>query len=67
MSKIKNLSETSFLKLFFAFMSAAVLIGAVCMPDRANMVSGLWEILSNPIKQPSNGFVIGGYAATFHT
>ena len=65
MSKIKNLSETSFLKLFFAFMSAAVLIGAVCMPDRANMVSGLWEILSNPIKQPSNGFVIGGYAATF--
>lgn len=65
MNKIKSMSESSFLKLFFAFLSLAFLVGACCMPDRSAMVSGLWEILSNPIKQPSNGFVIGGYAATF--
>ena len=29
MKKIKNLSESSFLKLFFLFVAAAFLIGAV--------------------------------------
>ena len=65
MNKIKNLSEGSFLKLFFAFVSACFLVAAVCMPDRANMFTGLWNILSQPSKISANYFAMGGYAATF--
>ncbi len=65
MKKIKNLSESSFLKLVFAFLTAAFLIAAVCMPDRATMFSGLWQILSQPSKVSTNYFAVGGYAATF--
>ena len=65
MTKIKNLSESSFLKLFFGFVTACFLIAAVCMPDRAAMFSGLWQILSQPGKISTNYFHLGGYAATF--
>ncbi len=65
MNKIKNLSEGSFLKLFFAFLSACFLIAAVCMPDRGSMFTGLWNILSQPSKISANYFAMGGYAATF--
>jgi len=65
MKKIKNLSESNFLKVFFAAITAAFLIAAVCMPDRAQMLSGLWSILSNPSKLSTNYFSVGGFAATF--
>ncbi len=65
MTKIKNLSEGSFLKLLFGFLSACFLIGAVCMPDRGTMFSGLWKILITPCKVTTNYFSLGGYAATF--
>ena len=65
MNKIKNLSEGNFLKLFFAFFSAAFLIAAFFMPDREQMISGLWQILSQPSKLTCSYFAIGGYAATF--
>ena len=65
MKKLKNLSEGEFLKLFFAFLSAAFLIAAVCMPDRGTMFSGLWQIMSQPGKISTNYFAVGGYAATF--
>ena len=65
MNKIKNLSEGAFLKLFFAFFSAACLVAAVCMPDRGTMFSGLWNILASPCKVTTNYFSLGGYAATF--
>ena len=65
MKKIANLSESSFLKLFFAFLSLAFLIASVCMPDRATMLSGLWQILSQPSKISANYFAMGGFAATF--
>ena len=65
MNKIKNLSESSFLKLFFGFLSACFLIAAFFMPDRATMFSGLWQILSQPSKLSTNYFAVGGYAATF--
>ena len=65
MKKIKALSESSFLKVFFAFVSAAFLLAAVCMPDRNTMFSGLWQILSQPSKLSTNYFAVGGYAATF--
>ncbi len=65
MKKIKNLSEGEFLKLFFACFSAAFLIASLFMPDRGQMLSGLWQILSQPSKLTSSYFAIGGYAATF--
>ena len=65
MNKIKNLSESSFLKLFFGFLTACFLIAAVCMPDRATMFTGLWQIMSQPGKISTNYFDLGGYAATF--
>lgn len=65
MKKIRNLSENDFLKLFFGLLSVAFLIGAVCMPDRGSMLSGLWQIISQPSKLSTNYFAVGGYAATF--
>ena len=65
MKKLNHLSEGSFLKLVFGFLSACFLIGALCMEDRATMISGLWQILSQPSKISANYFAMGGYAATF--
>ena len=65
MKKIKNLSEGSFLKLLFAFLTAAFLIAAVCMPDRNIIFSGFWKILITPCKVTTNYFSVGGFAATF--
>ena len=65
MKKIRSLREGEFLKLFFAFFTAAFLIAAVIMPDRAAMFTGLWRILSQSSKLSTNYFAIGGYAATF--
>ena len=65
MNKIKNLPESSFLKLVFGFLTACFLIAAFCMPDRDQMLTGLWNILSQPSKLTSNYFAMGGYAATF--
>ena len=65
MKKIKALPESEFLKLFFALFSAAFVLGAVCMPDRAQCFTGLWQILSQPSKLTTNYFAIGGYSATF--
>ena len=65
MNKIKNLSEGAFLKLLFGFLSACFLIAAFFMPDRSTMLSGLWDILSQPSKISANYFAMGGYAATF--
>ena len=65
MKRIKNLPENGFLKLIFAFLTAAFLIAAVCMPDRGGMFSGLWRIVSQSSKISTNYFAVGGYAATF--
>ena len=65
MKKIKNLCESDFLKVLFGFFCAAFLIAAVCMPDRTSMLTGLWQIVSNPSKISTNYFAVGGYAATF--
>ena len=65
MKKIKELSEGSFLKLFFGFITLCFLLAAVCMPDRSQMFTGLWKILSHPSKISTNYFAMGGFAATF--
>ena len=65
MNKIKNLSEGNFLKGFFGFISACFILAAFFMPDRAQILSGLWAILSNPLKISTNCFALGGFSATF--
>ena len=45
MKKLNNLSESNFLKLFFAFVGVVFLVAAACMPDRSTMLSGFLQIL----------------------
>lgn len=63
--KWNSLSERTFLKVFFACFSLSFLVAAFFMPDREQMISGLWRIFSNPTKATTSFFSIGGYAATF--
>ena len=65
MKRLNRLPERAFLKIFFLYFSMGFLIAAVCMPDRRDMFTGLWKILSNPTKASTSFFSIGGYAATF--
>ena len=65
MSKLNKLTEEQFLKIFFTFFSTSFLIAACFMPDRDTMLSGFWNILSNPTKGATNFFDVGGFAATF--
>ena len=65
MKKIRSMSESNFLKLFFCLIGVAFLIAAVCMPDRNAIFSGFWQILSQPCKVSTSFFDVGGYAATF--
>lgn len=65
MKRLQQLSERSFLTLFFFAFSSAFLIAAFFMPDRAQMLQGFWRILSQPTLSSTNNFSIGGFAATF--
>ena len=65
MKKIANLSESNFLKLFFAFLTLCFLVASVCMPDRGTLLTGWVKILLSPCKVTTNYFWLGGYAATF--
>ncbi len=65
MKKIRALKESDFLKLFFACFAGFFLVAAVCMPDRATMFSGLYQILIQPCKVSTSYFGVGGFAATF--
>lgn len=65
MKKLKNLSENSFLKLFFGFITVCFLIAAFCMPDRATIFSGWIKILTSTCKVSTNYFDLAGYGATF--
>ena len=65
MKRLNQLSERDFLSRFFAAFSLSFLIAAFCMPDRANMLPGLWRIVSSPTLSSTNFFSLGGYAATF--
>ena len=65
MKRLNDLSERSFLKLFFLFFSSSFLIAAFFMPDRGEMVPGLLRILGQPTKSYTNFFAVGGFAGTF--
>lgn len=59
------MSESSFLKLFFAFITACFLIAAPIMPDRGQMFAGLKAIVMGTCKISTNYFELGGYAGTY--
>ena len=59
------MSESGFLKLFFAFIAACFLIAALCMPDRAQMGTGLVAILTSTCKISTSWFTVGGFSAAF--
>ena len=65
MKKIKNLDESSFLKLFFLFVSLCFAVAAFIMPDRATILDDYKWLLISPCKVSTNYFALGGYAATF--
>ena len=65
MKKLNSMHENHFLTLFFTYFSMCFLVAAFFMPDRADMLPGLWRILNNPTKAATNFFSVGGYAATF--
>ncbi|MBR2937625.1 MAG: DUF1576 domain-containing protein [Oscillospiraceae bacterium] len=64
MKKIKNLSQESFLKLFFLFVSLCFVVGACILPDRAKMFAALWDIMRYPCKISTNYFAYS-FAGTF--
>lgn len=64
MKKLNALSESDFLKALFGFFTVAFLAAALLMPDRAQMISGLLRIISQPNKISTNYFYLGGFAAT---
>ena len=65
MKKLNNLSESSFLKLFFLIVSLCFVVAAFIMPDRDLILVGMKNILLYPCKVTSNYFYMGGFAATF--
>jgi len=65
MKRLNTLPEREFLKLFFLVFSSSFLVAAFLMPDRGQMLPGLWAILSSPTKASTSFFSIGGYGATF--
>lgn len=65
LKRLNTLPEYDFHRIFFLFFSSSFLIAAFFMPDRQQMVSGLWKIFSNPTLSGTSFFNVGGYAATF--
>ena len=63
MKKLNNLEESSFLKLFFAFISFAFLLVSFFLPG--DLISGFGKILTSTCKVTTNYFALGGYSATF--
>ena len=65
MKKLNNLSQESFLKLFFLFVSMCFVVAAPFLPDSGEMVAGVWKIMTSTCKISTNYFALGGFAATF--
>ena len=65
MSKLREITPSRLIKLLFAFFTAAFLIAAVILPDRASMLDGLKNIVTQTEKISTNSFAVGGYAGAF--
>ena len=57
MKKLNTLSESSFLKLFFAFISFAFLLVSFFLPG--DLISGFGKILTSTCKVTTNYFASG--------
>ena len=65
MKRLNALPEYDFLKRFFLFFSSSFLVAAFFMPDRQEMIPGLFKIFCNPTLSGTSFFNVGGYSATF--
>ena len=48
LEKLRKQSPSAILRLLLTAFTIAFAIGAVCAPDRSEMLSGLWRILNKP-------------------
>ena len=46
--KLRKQSDSAILRCVLSAFTIAFLIGAICAPDRSEMLSGLWRILTKP-------------------
>ena len=65
MKKLNAMSESSFLKLFFLFVSLCFVAASFVMPDSSTVFTGFYKILTSTCKISTNYFALGGYAGTF--
>ena len=65
MKKLRTMQENRFLKLFFTAVSLCFIVAAAFMPDRKDMFTGLWNLMTGTCKISTNYFAQGGFAATF--
>ncbi len=65
MKRLSQCSKHDFIRYFFGLITLAMFLGAVLSPDRAEMFTGLKNLIWNTAKVPTNAFANGGYAGTF--
>ncbi len=67
MNRLNTCSESNFIKIFFAFLTAGLFITALILPDREEIFIGAWRIMCSTVKAPTNVFDIVGFAPSFLT
>lgn len=65
MNRLNACSESHFLKIFFAFLTAGLFVAAFILPDRGEIFDGVWRIMCSTVKAPTNVFDIAGFAPSF--
>ncbi len=65
MKRLAQSSKHDFIRMFFGFITLAMFVAALCMPDRKDMFTGFQALLTSTCKAATNAFAIGGYAGTF--
>lgn len=65
MKKLNSVDSSLFLKWVFGISSLVFLLCAVILPDRGQMLKGLWMILSSTCKVATNTFDLGGFSGAF--
>lgn len=65
MKRLVQSSKHDFIRILFGFITLAMFVAALCMPDRKDMFTGFQALLTNTCKVPTNVFSVGGYAGSF--
>lgn len=65
MKRLAQCSKHDFIRSLFGFITLAMFVAALCMPDRKEMFTGLKALLTSTCKVPTNVFAVGGYAGSF--